>query len=1218
MEKSKPGIARFPTKLSNNVNYFRYFYLAKRFKEVWMMSYIRIRRTSRTRSIFSINQRVSALLLTFVLAIFIVPVFPIPEASSATSSYWGFETGTLEGWKVVSTPNNFGVLITDKTYFNNKPTLPVNKEGTYFLSTLEASGGGISDSSGVIVSPQFTLTHPKVSMLVGGGNTPGEYVAACVYDTAEAYNCREVAKAQGVIGVEHFQYQTMDLSSFIGESMFIKVVDNPGWEYITVDNVRVNAPSMPQGLKVNRSGSAVTIEWLPVSEPLVSGYNVYRSKSAAGSYTKLNASVISYPSYVDTTGTGSSAYYYRVSAVGSDEAESELNITYARPFVDLNARGSTRTYSGSQLSGIEFPVGPIGAGGIRHFGTGERNLGWIFNSDDTFRPRTQGKVPNSFFAVRAQPAGGTAVIRALQTTAEGSFSAMQSLDFQGEYPIARYNFHDSALPITVTQEIFNPMIPGNLKDSAIPTAIYTMTFTNTSASQVSVSLLATQQNVVGFDGVGTISGTNNRSFIGYGSNANTIINAKGIAHLQMTGATGQGNMVLSMLGSNLGSTASWTTNSELASAFAANGTLTGPTTAGSPSSGVTVDGALSNTITLNAGATSQMKVILSWYFPSNPARGFGGEGMQYTNYWTSATDVDQYVNKNLAALQSQTQLYHDTMYDSTLPQYILDRITSAAAVLHTPTVFWASNGFFGGWEGYGCCINMPNHVWQYAQTQALLWPELGRKIDQQYLDDQLDEGLLPYRYNVNEFSFDGQTGVILSSYRDYLYSQDTSWLIAYWPKIRKAMDYVVDHFDPGQNGILQGDALTTLDSTQATNGSWLGSMYLAAVNASTRMASAAGDTASATRYQNIYNLGRVKQEDMMWNGQYYIDNPQNAEGASASNGNAVDINMLLGQWWSTQLGMGDIYNSQHMTLALQNLYKYNYKDNFLGDSPYTSFLYTHAWRVYVEPTDAALIEQTWPNNDRPTNPNMYNDESWSGTQYAAASLLISRGLTKEGMTVVKANSDQYDGRLRNSPYLVSGACGNGDGGGNPFGDDECGKWYARSLSVGSVLGAMQGYTYDAPNQSIGFSPKWQPENHRSFFTSANGWGTFDQQRSRGVQTDTLSIAYGSLSLQKLNIDIPSSSSTTGWTIMKNGVKLVGSTVKVNGTTATATFASTTLSAGDTITIQGPLKPGKPVWFIWVIVGVLMLIAVAIVLMFATKPGRRLLSNCSENGSVRQN
>ncbi|MDQ2902303.1 MAG: GH116 family glycosyl-hydrolase [Chloroflexota bacterium] len=1092
--------------------------------------------------------------------------------AAASSVYWGFEDGTLQGWQVVA--GSFGQLITNRAYFHNRSTLLYDKEGTYFLSTLEAPDGSFNDGyTGVIVSPQFTLTHPSASMLIGGGNSPSTYVAACVVDTAQPYNCREVAKAQGN-NDEILQYETLNLSAYIGQTIFFKVVDNStaGWGHVTLDDVRANAPVTPQGLATTRNTTSVAVSWHPVPEAGIAGYNVYRSTSQTSGYTRLNSSLVTTTSYVDTSVDANLAHFYAVSAMGTDGTESEQNLAYTGPYQDLFARGSTTNYTGANLTGIEFPVGPIGAGGILHFGDASRNEGWIFNVDDNFHNRTQGLIPNSFFAIRAQPQGGTAVVRALQTTAVGSFPATQSLAFQGEYPLGTYQFSDSALPVQVTEQVENPMIPGNLKDSAIPTAIYDFTVKNTGSSPTQVSLLATQQNAVGYDGSGTIAGTNNDTFSGYGANTNTVTSASGVTQIQMVGGTGAGSMNLAMLAGNTTATASWTGNSSLFNAFSANGSVSGVTSATSPAAQTTVDGAIANTLTLSAGQSVTIPVVLSWYFPT-ANRSFGGNGLQYTNFWSDATNVEQYVTGNLNNLQTTTQLYHDTLYRSNLPQDMLDRISSGVAILHTPTVFWAQNGFFGGWEGYGCCPNMPTHVWEYAQAQARLWPQIGEMFEQQWFNAEQSNGLIPYRYGyTNQFAFDGQTGVILSAYRDYLDTGDTSWLTTYWPRIKLAMDYIVNTFDPHKNGILQGAALTTLDNAEPTSCPWLGSMYLAAINASAHMASVMGDTAAVSRYQSIYAQGQVNQEQLFWNGSYYVEKPQNA-GNPLLLGNAVDINMLLGQWWSTQLGLGDIYNSQHMTQALQVLYQDNYQSSFLGPNPYASYAYTHTERGYVEPLDAGMLNDTWPNNDKPANHVLYDNELFSGSEYPAAAEMIQRGLLTQGLTEVNAIARRYDGRLRNDAYLTFGSCGIGDGSGNPFGDDECGKWYGRSLSSWSLLLAAQGFTYNQAAQTIGFAPTYSPSNHQSFFNAGTSWGTFLQQQASGTQTDQITLASGSLPLQTVTLTTAAGTVANGVAVTLNSAPVSGVQLSTTGNSAIVTFPGLTIAAGATLKVQLNTQPG---------------------------------------------
>lgn len=806
-------------------------------------------------------------------------------------------------------------------------------------------------------------------------------------------------------------------------------------------------------------------------------------------------------------------------------------------------------YSGDRLTGIDFPVGPTGNGGIQQLGDGTRNESWIFNIESQLNStwgRNQERVPHSFFAIRTQQHGAAPVVRALQTVKDGPFEPMAALSFQGEFPLASYRFADDALPVSVTESVDSPTVGGDLLGSSYPTAIYEFRLTNTSDAPTTVSLLATQQNAVGFDAqesTGEIGGPNGRTNPWYGTNANAVTTDARGAHLGMTGCTDgavaplalrcNGSMVLSMLRSGAHGTASWPDENALRTDFAADGAVSGPATAqgvlpnaATQAWGETVDGALSSTLVLAPGETTTVPVVLSWYIPTSNVREFGGEGVYYSNRFKNAAEVDQVVTDHLDELQQRTRLFHDTLYDSNLPHYVLDRLTSQMATLHTPVVFWAQNGFFGGFEGHGCCTGMPTHVWQYSQLAQRLWPQIDTKWTSQWLDEELPGGLIPYRYDAPQFAMDGQTGVILGAYRNYLSNGDKTWLTNYWLKIKQAMDYTVATHDPDGDGLLTGEQQTTLDSTQSGTSSWLGTMYLAALRASQRMATLVGDDLDATRYGQIFDAGRVNQERLLWNGSYYVEKPdarvaevpEQSDAATAttltssgtiSSGNGVIADMLLGQWWATQLGLGDIYDSGHTTEAMRTLFADNFKLNFADYN-------THGGRWFVEPADQGLVMMTWPHGDRPANASKYSDEVWSGQEYSAAATMIQRGLVDDGLRIVRAVFDRYDGRLRTHMALQN--CGAGDGGGDPFGDDECGKWYARAMSVWSVLLALQGFSYDAGTQTIGFAPKWQPGNHRSFFSAGNAWGTFEQQRSEGEQRDELAVKSSTLTLARIELD----------------------------------------------------------------------------------------------------
>ena len=88
---------------------------------------------------------------------------------------------------------------------------------------------------------------------------------------------------------------------------------------------------------------------------------------------------------------------------------------------------------------------------------------------------------------------------------------------------------------------------------------------------------------------------------------------------------------------------------------------------------------------------------------------------------------------------------------------------------------------------------------------------------------------------------------------------------------------------------------------------------------------------------------------------------------------------------------------------------------------------------------------------------------------------------------------------------------------NPWNDIECGDHYVRAMSAWSLLEAASGYGSDAGAAEMAFAPALSPDDFRAPFFARDGWGTFAQKTVDGVQTCTLQVAWGELSLQTLRL-----------------------------------------------------------------------------------------------------
>jgi uncharacterized protein (DUF608 family) len=589
-------------------------------------------------------------------------------------------------------------------------------------------------------------------------------------------------------------------------------------------------------------------------------------------------------------------------------------------------------------------------------------------------------------------------------------------------------------------------------------------------------------------------------------------------------------------------TASWKDLPTLFNDFSADGRLSGEMRASSPEAGITIDGALAKDFSLDPGQEKTITFVLSWYFPKGsfgrkdaPQWSFPEDGNQYENWWVDASDVDKYVKANFNYLDSTTRLYHRTLYSSNIPRYVLDRITSNICVLKSPTSFWTKSGYFGLWEStsnreqwYGNC----KHVYHYAQGHARLFPELGRILRKQDLKSQTAEGLLPARDGQLKNAMDGHFGTILGVYREHLLSDNNDFLAAVWPQTKKAIDYAISNYDGDQDGMMSGSYHNTLDCNVSGTSPWIGSLYMAALKACGKMAAIMGDSASAFTYNKIWTEGISNQNSQLWDNTlgYYKERAENLPNTLIM-GDAVSIDMLLGQWWANQLDLGQIYPIDRTKASLLKIYNTNiFTDTGKGYvASFRDFLGTGdtGWQMFKHPGEV------------PANTIRYYNEIMSGFEYAAAATMLQYGMIDEGLGIVNAIANRYDGRLRAKGEVHMASNSTVFGCGGPFGEDECGDFYGRPLSSWSVLLALQGFAYNGPEQRIGFRPLWRPADHASFFTSANGWGIFEQKQNTEFQSDVITIAWGKLEIAEIRLTVNQGCQVGSFTIEVNGKSIAG-------------------------------------------------------------------------------
>lgn len=532
-------------------------------------------------------------------------------------------------------------------------------------------------------------------------------------------------------------------------------------------------------------------------------------------------------------------------------------------------------------------------------------------------------------------------------------------------------------------------------------------------------------------------------------------------------------------------------------------------------------GALFVPFRLKPGQSKTLSFILSWYYPN--VERYGHPGNRYAHYFPDATAVARYVLQHRRALWEWTRLYHQTLYQSNLPPAMVDALTSQSVILRSPTCFWSEDGYFGGFEGsYGCCPLNCTHVWNYAQTHARLFPEIGRNMRESDLLVYLHaDGETSHRQHAPHGAFiDGQCATIVAAYREHLTSPDGRFLSRVWEPVKKATEWLIRAIDPDEDGVPSGHQWNTYDCATSGATTFLGSQYLCALWAAEKMASLQGEPEAAQRYRRIRQAGMKNQTERLWNGEYFIQIPDPKPAYDYHTGCHSD--QLLGQWWAFQLGLGSLYPPEHIRSALNAIFQYNFREHFRGFRQFP--------RRYVLDEEGGLLLCTWPHGGRPTPFIIYADEVWTGIEYAVAGLMLWMGLIEPALKIVETARGRYDGRRRDG--LDSGP------GGNPFNELECGKFYARAMSSFGLLLAAQGFILDGPAGILGFQPRWRPEDHRSFFVAAEGWGLFTQKRTETQQIEQIELRYGRLRLKQLVFALP-----TGFQPKRVEVRLDGKPVK---------------------------------------------------------------------------
>jgi non-lysosomal glucosylceramidase len=790
-----------------------------------------------------------------------------------------------------------------------------------------------------------------------------------------------------------------------------------------------------------------------------------------------------------------------------------------------------RSYD-ERASALTFPLGGVGTGTVSLGARGELRDWEIFN-----RPAKGTLLPNTYFALRVCPEGGTPSGRILEAAHQPPYALSHGFDpqtaaglphfphsrFVGEYPFAEVAFEDASLPVTVRLEAYNPLLPLDAEESGIPCAFFTYHVTNTSDVPCDVTVVGSLFNAVGFP---LFDPTDQRRKEQLGKTVNHVRREPGSAGVFLTNpeigadALEFGTLALATDAAQTTVKPAWLRSGwwdflrDFWHDLLDDGRLTD---FGYDAPGDYPDTAsVGAYATLAPGETTALRFVLAWHFPNRINSWDKHDAPRIRNHYalrfSDAWDAAAYALRERPRLERVTRQFRDAVFESSLPASVIDAFSANIVPLRSNTCFWLDDGRFIAWEGCfdeaGCCHGTCTHVWSYVYTVALLFPALEREMRRIELNIETDpDGYMAFRslrtfdptatWIINggqNAAVDGQMGTILRVYREWLLSGDTEWLRSVWGNVKRAVDYAGIHWDSDGDYILDGRQHNTYDIDFYGANPLCSIYYLAALRATAAMAQLMNEPELATRCDERARVAGARVDALLWNGAYFVQRLEDVDSHKYQHGLGCLSDQLLGQVHAHILGLGDLLPPDHVRTALLSIYRHNFRHGFA--------MHVNTQRTFALGDEAGLVLCTWPDGGEPRFPFPYSDEVWTGVEYHVAAHLIAVGCLDEGLSVVEAVRARHDGIRR-----------------SPWNEVECGHHYARSMASGMLMWALSGMKIDPLRREMRFQPAHTSENSdfASFWSNGQAWGTLHIQAGKAA----VEVLGGSLE---------------GWQVWVNGMK----------------------------------------------------------------------------------
>jgi uncharacterized protein (DUF608 family) len=544
--------------------------------------------------------------------------------------------------------------------------------------------------------------------------------------------------------------------------------------------------------------------------------------------------------------------------------------------------------------------------------------------------------------------------------------------------------------------------------------------------------------------------------------------------------------------------------------------------------GTTWDAGLAVPFAVEPGEAATIEFLLAWWFPNRmadfdqfgpdlPAHVEARIGNHYASRFGGAVEVARHFRAERPALLAASREWAATVAALDAPRVLAETLAAQPSLIRSPTTFVDESGrllgFEGGlgastlnWNGSvgGSCPLNCTHVWNYEQAIASLFPDLERTMrDVEWDVLQAADGSIPHRVRLPldgpqlharaiggplDPALDGMLGSILKTYRDARLGGGRAILERRWDAMSRVVEHVTGRWAGAGDGILRGPQPMTYDIDLTEPNAYIGSLWIAALLAMTRVATILDRPMEAAQHAGLAARASQAYDDLLWNGRYF--GRASAEDRSGLGAGCL-ADQLNGQWWAHQLGLGYVLPRDHVRTALRTIVASNLRHGFRG--------WEHGFRKLADGDDTGLLLCTWPDGDRPVRPVRYADEVWTGVEYAVAALCLFEGFDSEGLAILEGVRGRYDGTRR-----------------NPYNEIECGDHYSRAMAGWSLLQAYTGNSADVIDERLAIGQR----AGRAPLLAGTAWG------ATAIDGDTVRVDILGGSFRMAVISVPPRSNRT--------------------------------------------------------------------------------------------